>query len=330
MEVNMNSILKTSTIRAQYLYIATVIVMYSLLWNIAEFLWGGYFNPSNQSYTTIITFFIIVSLCHITTHYLPCLLFARIKNINLVNLLRINKITLQQIILSFVIFIAYNLISVYLLITQDFILSYFNINFQMNDYIVAENVGALMVLILTVGILIPIGEEFFYRGFLIRGMENINKQFAIIASAFFFAIYHNNPHRLTTLFLFGVLLGLIVHYTNSLIPGIIMHVITNTVFVIYGFIQGRESMVNQYEDLSSSPVNLLNNNILLFLIFLISIGACIMSLKKLRNLAVKKINNYNILPANNRKIGMFFIIPAYIVITVVFLLRVMGYINISF
>lgn len=319
-----------NAIRKHYLYVGSVIVAYYVLWNVTEFFWGRYFNPHVQSYGSIATFFITVSFCHIITHYSPCLLFAHIKNINLVKLLRLHKVTLKQLILSFAIFIAFNLISACLLIAQDTILSYFNISFRMNDYIVADNLASLIVLILTVGVLIPVGEEFFYRGFLIRGMESINKHFAIIASAFFFAIYHNNPYRLITLFLFGVLFGLIVHYTNSLIPGIIMHIITNSVFVVYGFVHGRESMTQQYGDLSSSPVSLFNNNIVLFIIFLISSSVCILALKKLRAIAVKAENNHNILPPHYKKGGLFTIIPAYIIVTGIFLLRVMGYFNISY
>jgi len=298
-----------------------VIVAYYILWNIIELFWGQHFNPHIQSYGAIVAFFITVSCSHIITHYSPCLLFAHIKKINLVKLLRIHRVTSKQLMLSFIIFIAYNLISAYLLITQDIILSYFNISFIMNNYIVADNLASLIVLLLTVGILIPVGEELFYRGFLIRGMEGINKYFAIVASAFFFAIYHNNPYRLITLFLFGLLFGLIVHYTNSLIPGIIMHSITNSVFVVYGFIHGRESMTQQYGDLSSSPVSLFNNNIVLFIIFLISSAVCVLSLRKLKTMAGKE-DNPTILTPYDRKIGLFTIIPAYIIITVIFLLRV--------
>ncbi|SCY55197.1 CPBP family intramembrane glutamic endopeptidase [Alkaliphilus peptidifermentans] len=315
--------------REHYLFIAIVSVMYYILWNIFEFFLAKHFNPNIQSYSAIVTFFITVSFCHIITHYSPCFLFAYIKNINLIKLLRLNKVTLKQLFLSFVIFIAFNLISVYLLTVQDIILSYFNISFKMNDYIVADNVATLIVLVITVGILIPVGEEFFYRGFLISGMESINKYFAITASAFLFAIYHNNPHRLITLFLFSILLGLIVHYTNSLIPGIIMHIITNTVFVVYGFIQGKESMMQQYGDLSSTPVSLLNNNIVLFIVFLISSTVCILSLRKLRAMAVQE-DSYNVLSRHDRNSGLFIIITTYIILTGIFLLRGVGYFNISY
>ncbi len=115
----------------------------------------------------------------------------------------------------------YNIISAILITFQDIILRLFDSNFIMNDYIIADNFPTLIVLVITAGLLVPICEEVFFRGFLIRGLSGLGTKFAIFASAYYFAIYHNNPYRFITLMLFGVMIGFIVHYTNSIIPGII-------------------------------------------------------------------------------------------------------------
>ncbi len=311
-----------NTARENYVFIAITSLIYYTLWNIFEFFLAKHFNPSIQSYRALVTFFVTVSSCHLITHYTPCFLFGYIKNINLIKLLRLNKVTLKQFNLSFIIFITYNLIAVFLINVQDSVLRHFDLNFKMNDYIVADNLATLIVLVITVAILIPIGEEFFYRGFLISGMESISKPFSIIASAFLFAIYHTNPHRLITLFLFGVLLGLIVHYTNSIIPGIIMHIITNAAFVIYGFAQGKDAMMQQYIDLSGTPVNALDNNLVLLLVFLVSSTVCFLSLRKLKDIAVQD-KTCEILSRHERKRGLRIIASSYIFLAFIFLLREM-------
>ncbi len=296
-----------------------VIILYYPLWILLEYLLGAHFNPPIQSFESIGLFFILVTGCHMLTHYSPCLLVGQPRDLK--RLLRINKVTARQVLLSFMIFAAYNIIAVYLITAQDALLfRYFDISFEMNDYIAAQSIPVMFVMILVIGLLIPIGEELFYRGFLLRGMEGISKTFAILASAFYFAIYHNNPHRLITLFLFGLIFGLVVKYTNSIIPGTIMHIITNTSFVVFGYLQSGNTAPAQYGDLLSR-YKLLENELFLLASFVFSVIICVFSIIKLKKIALESSCEAHE-SAFKEKSDLWFILPAYGISILVFLIKV--------
>ena len=93
-----------------------------------------------------------------------------------------------------------------------------------------------MLLVLTVGILAPICEEFFFRGVLLQGLLNKGKSqiFALLFSSFIFSIAHLNPWQMVGAFLLGTAIGWVYMKTKSLLNAILLHIINNfTVGIIY-------------------------------------------------------------------------------------------------
>lgn len=305
--------------RTNYFYIGIVISLYYILWTFIDYSMKDIINPVTQSYRSIILILMLIVICQLITNYFPCFLYARINKSNFIKLFRLNKITFKQLMLSFIIFISFNGISIFLLRTQDIILRNFNMKFEMNNYMIAENIPALMVLILTVGIIIPIGEELFFRGLLLRGMECIRPSFAIVVSAFYFAINHSNPYRLTTLFLFGLLLGLIVYYTNSLICGIILHILNNTVFEIYTYVRGKVMMAQLYDNIASTSIDVYNSYWFILILFLISSLICFFTLKHLKKISTTYDISSN--KSYDKKRAIIFIFSALIISTIIFIIR---------
>ena len=72
-----------------------------------------------------------------------------------------------------------------------------------------DNPLSLVLLILTVVILAPIGEEILFRGFLQKYLENAWGDItrAILFSSLFFAAIHFNPYWIIQIYFLGVLLG---------------------------------------------------------------------------------------------------------------------------
>lgn len=89
---------------------------------------------------------------------------------------------------------------------------------------------------LVICILAPLVEELVFRGAilkqLLKGCQN--HWVAIAISALIFAIVHANPVQMPHAFLMGLLLGWMYYRTHSVIPGILVHWVNNTVaYVVY-------------------------------------------------------------------------------------------------
>jgi membrane protease YdiL (CAAX protease family) len=83
------------------------------------------------------------------------------------------------------------------------------------------------------------GEELFYRGFIYSFvLKLLNKKqnswlWAVVISSLLFAIVHtqtflpDNSLNIPSIFISALLLGLLRHWTNSILPGVIIHTVSN-------------------------------------------------------------------------------------------------------
>ena len=87
-----------------------------------------------------------------------------------------------------------------------------------------------------VGILAPLAEEIVFRGAILRTllgmMSKKNHWVAIMISAALFGVAHGNTAQFVNALLMGLLLGWMYYRTKSLVPGILMHWVNNTVAYI--------------------------------------------------------------------------------------------------
>ena len=83
-----------------------------------------------------------------------------------------------------------------------------------------------------VGILAPLAEEVVFRGAILRTLLGImskkNHWVAIIISAALFGLAHFNAAQFVNALLMGLLLGWMYYRTGSLVPGILLHWVNNT------------------------------------------------------------------------------------------------------
>lgn len=92
---------------------------------------------------------------------------------------------------------------------------------------------------LAVCIFAPLVEELVFRGAILRSLlGSLNNHWtAILISALIFAFAHLNPAQMPHAFCLGVLLGWMYYRTYSVIPGIIVHWVNNTVaYVTYNML----------------------------------------------------------------------------------------------
>ncbi len=83
-----------------------------------------------------------------------------------------------------------------------------------------------------VGILAPLAEEIVFRGAILRTLLGMvskkNHWVAIMISAALFGAVHGNAAQFVNALLMGLLLGWMYYRTKSLVPGILMHWVNNT------------------------------------------------------------------------------------------------------
>lgn len=87
-----------------------------------------------------------------------------------------------------------------------------------------------------IGILAPLAEEIVFRGAILRTllgmMSKKNHWVAIMISAAIFGVAHGNTAQFVNALLMGLLLGWMYYRTKSLVPGILMHWVNNTMAYI--------------------------------------------------------------------------------------------------
>lgn len=92
---------------------------------------------------------------------------------------------------------------------------------------------------LTICIFAPLVEEVVFRGAVLRSLlQRMDSRWGAIAlSALFFALVHLNPAQMPHAFLIGLLLGWMYERTRSILPGIMVHWVNNTVvYVVYNLL----------------------------------------------------------------------------------------------
>ncbi len=87
---------------------------------------------------------------------------------------------------------------------------------------------------LAVAVAAPVAEEVVFRGAILRALLSNGRRpwVAIALSAVFFAVGHLNPAQMPHAFIIGLLLGWIYYRTGSILPGVLFHLVNNTVAYI--------------------------------------------------------------------------------------------------
>lgn len=85
---------------------------------------------------------------------------------------------------------------------------------------------------LVLAVLPAVCEEIAFRGFILQGLlRGFRPWSAVLLSAFLFALYQMNVFQFLPHFVFGVVLGLLVVRTGSVLPGVLFHLVYNTLLI---------------------------------------------------------------------------------------------------
>ena len=82
------------------------------------------------------------------------------------------------------------------------------------------------------GLLTPLGEEVLFRGVLARFLQRWGTWVTILVSAFVFALFHGINLVFPSAFVVGLCTGWLLCRTGSIWPGVVLHAVYNTTFLI--------------------------------------------------------------------------------------------------
>ena len=104
--------------------------------------------------------------------------------------------------------------------------------------------------LLSIALLAPILEEMLFRGAIEGRLLRMwqNPWGAIIVSSLVFGVVHMNPAQIPFAFLLGVMFGWLYYRTGSLLPGIIGHVLNNSVAAVNMILYGDIPLEEQVQD----------------------------------------------------------------------------------
>lgn len=124
-------------------------------------------------------------------------------------------------------------------------------NEAINTLVAAKTPSELLFSIFLIGVLAGVGEELFFRGCLQRIVIQITKNpwAGIIITAAIFSAFHLQFSGFLPRMFLGVALGALYWYSGSILPGILFHMVYNTIGVVVAYYYPEQ--MNKAETLGS-------------------------------------------------------------------------------
>lgn len=165
---------------------------------------------------------------------LPNILFLKIMGYSLKDVLRLNMISIKQIIYTILIMIFAYPVAVFLNMIVMTIVNAFSsaipttvpLPTNFNEYVLG-----LFVIALGPGIC----EEVMFRGTMMKAYDGLGYKKSIVITAILFGLFHFNIMNLIGPTFLGIVLGILVHKSNSLFSSIIGHTINNGLALSLGY-----------------------------------------------------------------------------------------------
>lgn len=101
------------------------------------------------------------------------------------------------------------------------------------------NTRELALSIFTMAAIPAVCEEFLFRGVILSAFERCGTKHAVVFSALLFALLHGSIIGAPSQFILGVVLALLVFWTDSIYAGLIYHTVHNAAAILLDYMQAR-------------------------------------------------------------------------------------------
>ncbi len=220
----------------------------------------GYLVQSREIYSgLLITEYLIILL--------PNILYLLIRRYSLKDTLKLNSISIKQVLFSVIIMIFAYPVAVFINALVLALISTFSSALPTTVPIpttAEEFIKGLLVIALAPGIC----EEVMFRGTLMSAYDRFGYLKSTIITSLLFGVFHFNIMNLAGPVFLGLVLGTLRHKTNSIFSSMIGHTINNGIALTIGYFAARYS--GDIQTIASEDFNM-GSNMELF-ISLISMG----------------------------------------------------------
>lgn len=188
----------------------------------------GYIVQSREIYSgLLITEYIIILL--------PNLLYLKFRGYSLKEVLRLNPISLKQIVYVILIMIFAYPVAIFL---NAVVLSIIN---SFSDTLpttvpLPTNILEYFIGMFVIALAPGICEEVMFRGTMKSAYDRLGHTKSIIITAILFGIFHFNIMNLVGPIFLGIILGVLIHKTNSIYASILGHILNNGIALTIGFL----------------------------------------------------------------------------------------------
>lgn len=268
--------------RTNYLVFAAVL-SYLLLQLLFELILGREWLEKNiYFFLAFIQIFVIL---------LPALLFVRRQNMSHVQVIRIKKITIPEILLIIPMAILSGIIASVLNSILIFFLGK-NYSLPTGGVPVPASLPELLVQIVVVALIPSVCEEIFFRGVIYHAFSGMGVWKAIIVSSLYFSLFHFDVRNLLGPFFLGILIAWYCYRADSIFAGIIAHFTNNFILVLINWFN---------RSAENEPLNLTPQIIRAMVSFMVFVAVVLLLLIKAykvltKNKVVKPKENYPKLP----------------------------------
>ena len=101
-------------------------------------------------------------------------------------------------------------------------------------------------MVISIGLIGPIGEELIFRGIIQRGLyQTLKPKWSILISSILFMLVHQ-PSQYPLAILIGILFGYVYFKTDNILLPIILHIITNNISTLIAFILFKYNFTQDY------------------------------------------------------------------------------------
>ncbi len=212
---------------------------------------------------------------------LPNIFFIKKNGLSIKKTWRLNRLSLKNIILVFIITLLTYPVAVYFQAIFVSLLSSFK-DVNPNTLPIEVSQAPFLWSVFFIAIVPGICEEIMFRGTILRAYEKLGIKKAIIISAVLFGVFHFTLLNLIGPVILGIVFGIMVYRTNSIYSSMLGHALNNLIALTLNyFLMKNLELINEVGtqeveiDIISSIISFLI--ISLFIIFLINI------IKKLLN-----------------------------------------------
>ncbi len=192
--------------------------------------YGLKYYPDQQVYYTQLSLFIGQGLIVI-----PALIFLKLRKENLRARFRLHPISLRVALSVIVLSLGVIILSDEMDKIANLIYPLPNSMEKVGDVIQLNSFTSIFLVLPTIVLIAPLGEELLFRGFLQKFLEDhwqdITK--AVLVTGMFFALIHLNPYWIIQIYFLGVILGYLAWRTGSIISSVILHGMNNGIALLF-------------------------------------------------------------------------------------------------